>query len=1013
MMKKNTLGIKVNRWMFALTIGCVLLFTSFSQAINFVVQTTNSSEKIDPFENPIPLTDPYYIWEDTFDTEENIELTMSENYSVDNGFAVMKNTNSLWDDPEWTRLKPITLTNHGSEPMSNHAVKFVIAYDKDMQSDYDDIRFKHEDAGTVFLDYWIERIGQSSASIWVKFPTIPVGESMVYLFYGNPNATDASNFYAIFSDWEEMWAQDEQLSYHSDNEGAWDSDVEYGNDRFLVTWEEGTYPLLGYTLYYTQEIRGSLYDVDGNIKKFDFPIYEGVGTEYRNENPSIGFGANKFLVAWEHYITPTDVTSTNINARMVDSSGNTGTVFTVCNEPNVQADPYVVFDSNNNYFCIVWEDGRSGSGNYNIYGKLYNTNGVQVGSEKVIVSDASSQCEPWMAFDSVNSQYMIVWEEGDTPDNGPFDVWMGLYDQNLNLIGPGSGPSPIKLADGDADTDFNFPCVAYSEDTELFLVTWNDCDISDGDWWGNVWGTVIDSSGNIVENTFQIKSGEFVRTDIVPYLPSTFLVSFDGNGKIWGKLVSTEADVFPDDLQLSASNSAVADWGKMAIGQEKIFITWEDKRNIYPTPWNGNPDSFGNIWKLLIPDPGDVSYVAGGEQKLVLEATVTSIEISPGDLIQWHEFGVLYNGSITFNILDSSGTVVLISSVSPGEDLTSIDPIQHPGIRLQAIFERQNPSYTPELDKWSVEYVGIDNTPPQTMIQDITGDLGNNGWYITNPTIFLSATDGLYGTGVNHTYYQIDSEDPEEYNDDVGIELPPGDPHILSGVWDVYYWSVDKAGNVEPAQGPETIKLDKADPYVEIWDPADTSIVRGDFWVQVDASDVGSGIAYVDFDTGPPYDEAVRVYEDDPPGSGIYRWYCTRHHLFFKHIIAVAYDYAGNMDDDNIWVFFWRAIDIELPFIRNIKIYQPFDVSDVRLGLLFNSELEVKVSGYEDIDSIEFIATTIFTRKTQTIVDDDVTDGWSAAFDTRIGLYKLTAIMYQDDIEQERTVSRVIYIPLG
>ncbi|MGF3585127.1 MAG: hypothetical protein ACQXXD_05360, partial [Thermoplasmatota archaeon] len=589
-----------------------------------------------------------------------------------------------------------------------------------------------------------------------------------------------------------------------------------------------------------------------------------------------------------------------------------------CTASNCQADPNVEFDSVNNRFCVVWEDARNGMNNYNIYGRLYDTSGNPVGSEKTICTAANSQCEPWVAFDPVHEQYMIVWEEGLTADNGPFSIKAGLFDKNLNPVG-----STITIATGSSDTDYNFPCVEFSAEAQCYLVTWNDGDISDGDWWGNVWGRILDYSGNTIVNNFIIKAGNFVRTDIVNYLSSSFFVSFDNNGDIFGKLVLSNGQVVSGDVQLSASNSADADWANMAVGEGKIFVTWEDERIVNQIL----PSVYGNIWHLNIPSGSEVTYSIGTEKQLILTAQVTSKVISPENLLAWYEFGVQYAGSIVFNILDSNGVTVLISNAGDGEDLSGIDPVLHPGIRLQAYFTRTNPSYTPTLDSWKVVYVGLDEDPPETVISKIEGPLGLNGWYIGNVKIELSATDGQHGSGVNHTYFRIDDGVVQEYNKDNGIKIPldaTGDPNTMYGEWDVYYWSVDKAGNVEPPQGPQHIKLDKAPPYCEIWDPPDRANVpgQGGFWVQATATDVGSGVAYVEFDVGPPYESPVRVYNPDPPGSNNYKWWCDRsfEKSQWRHIIAVAHDYAGHEYEANIYVYFPRNIIVN--YVQTISVNQ-------------------------------------------------------------------------------------------
>ncbi|MFW6120447.1 MAG: DUF2341 domain-containing protein [Petrotogales bacterium] len=884
-------------------------------------------DSLQPVDGSPPLfDDPYYTWEDGFDTMEWIEADMSYNFTIVDSVAKIKNTYPVWTDSDWTRLKPINLTNNAGQTLLDYAINLTIDYDPDMQEDYEDIRFKHEDYPTTWLDYWIESKDSSSASVWVNIPEISTGSSMMFLFYGNPDATDQSDFYSVFSDWEEKWANDEKITYHGNNEGAWDPDVCHGNGEFLVAWEEGQPFKPPHTYGNKQEIRASIYEPDGTRLVFDKRVFKDSTTYYLNTNPSIAYGGGKWFVAWEHYGAQNypphnpSITTMDIKARMVKRSGSglqLGSVINVCNEDNCQADANVEFDTVNNQFCVVWEDARGGTNNYNIYGKLYDIDGDEVGSAD-ICTEGNSQCEPWVAFDPVNEQYMIVWEEGLSPDTGPFSIYAGLFDEDLIQLG-----DTITIATGDDDTDYNFPCVCFCEETERFLVTWNDGDISDEDWRGDIWGQILDESGDVVVDTFTIKSGNFIRSDIVPYLSTSFFVSYDDNGNIWGKLVSSEGDVFTDDVQLSASNSADADWANIAVGDEKIFVAWEDTRVYYSPPWNDMPDAYGNIWHLNIPSSSEVSYVFGTEKKLILTAQITSKVVEPDNLVSWYEFGVDFDESITFDILDSTGTIVLIEGASNGEDLSGIDPEIYPGLRLQAHFTRDDPSYSPTLDYWSVTYIGIDEEPPETIVSDIIGEQGDNGWYTSNVKIELDATDGLYGSGVNHTYFKIDDGDIQEYDDAVGIKLPQhatGDPNTPFGTWDVWYWSVDKAGNQEPSQGPVHIKIDKAPPYCNIWDPPDRGSVpkEGDFWIQATATDNGSGIHYVSFDIGPPYEDPVKVYSDDPPGSENYKWFCDRsfEKKQWKHIIAQAYDYAGHMYESNIYVFFpynFAKIKINIP----------------------------------------------------------------------------------------------------
>jgi len=916
----------------------ILVMLTMTVAQGIVQQKNIVGLPINPQTPLEPLDDPFFTWEDLFGTEENIDPYYSYDYELVSGVVQMKNTYPIWTDPSWSRMKPIQLTNTAGEPLANYAVKMTIEHESEMQSDYDDIRFKHEDS-TGWLDYWIESQDTTQAIVWVKVPVIPIGTSAMYLFYSNPSAQNQSDFYSVFTDWIPQEYNDFQISFHADNAGAWDPDVEYGNSRFFVAWEQGT-PNIIY-----QEIRGAIYDTNGGVVVSDFEVFSDNSPvyQYRNENPSIAFGGSKFFVAWEHYAVggAHDPTTMDIKGRTVSTNGGLGSVIDICAATGCQADANVQFDNINNRFCVVWEDARNGQTNYNVYGRLYDTNGNPVGSEKTIVSAANSQCEPWVAFDSTHEQYMIVWEEGLTPDNGPFSIKAGIFDENLNQIG-----STINIITGTADTDYNFPCVEFSVDAQRYLVTWNDGDISDGDWRGNVWGRIFDYSGVTIVNNFMIKSGNFVRTDIVNYLSSSYFVSFDSNGDIFGKLVLTDGQVVTGDIQLSASNSADADWANMAVGDGKIYVTWEDERIVN----QNHPSAYGNIWHLNIPTGSQVTYSIGTEKQLILNAQVTSKIISPSNLLAWYQFGVSHNGSITFNILDSNAITILIPNAGDGEDLSGINPIVHPGIRLRASFSRTNPSYSPTLDSWKVIYVGLDEEPPETQVSKVEGPLGLNGWYIGNVKIELSATDGQYGSGVNHTYFKIDAGPVQDYDEAVGIKIPlnaTGDPNTMCGNWDVYYWSVDNAGNVEPMQGPQKIKIDKAPPYVTIWDPPDRGNVYmfGNFWVQATATDECSGIDYVEFDVGPPYESPTKIEVDDPAGSNNYKWLCDYavDKFQWRHIIAVAHDYAGHEYEANIYVYFPRTT--HTPMLRLLKILDALDnirlfsfspgVYDLRLIHLF------------------------------------------------------------------------------
>jgi len=95
----------------------------------------------------------------------------------------------------------------------------------------------------------------------------------------------------------------------------------------------------------------------------------------------------------------------------------------------------------------------------------------------------------------------------------------------------------------------------------------------------------------------------------------------------------------------------------------------------------------------------------------------------------------------------------------------------------------------------------IDTAKPITN-HTLTGTMGNNTWYTTNVTITLSTVDP--GSGVNHTYYQIDEDDWNTYT--TSFIVSEEGTHTLK------YYSVDIAGNTEPVKGPYPFQIDATKP---------------------------------------------------------------------------------------------------------------------------------------------------------------------------------------------------------
>lgn len=125
-----------------------------------------------------------------------------------------------------------------------------------------------------------------------------------------------------------------------------------------------------------------------------------------------------------------------------------------------------------------------------------------------------------------------------------------------------------------------------------------------------------------------------------------------------------------------------------------------------------------------------------------------------------------------------------------------------------------------------------DTTPPVTTATASPID-GKNGWYFSNPTVALAATDDL--SGVTKTFYRINGGSWTDYSEPVTI--------TEEGIHTFEYKSIDKAGNVEPIKAVP-LQLDQTPPTLNVvldktslW-PANHKLITVN--ATLDASDAAS-----------------------------------------------------------------------------------------------------------------------------------------------------------------------------
>jgi len=221
------------------------------------------------------------------------------------------------------------------------------------------------------------------------------------------------------------------------------------------------------------------------------------------------------------------------------------------------------------------------------------------------------------------------------------------------------------------------------------------------------------------------------------------------------------------------------------------------------------------------------------------------------------------------------------------------------------------------LDSWQVRYIGLDEVPPVTILDHITGTQGLNGWYTSQSvTVWLSSYDLPEGTGsgVNHTYYMLNHGSTLEYDTGSGLSLVVTQNSSWMGIWDITFWSVDRSMNIEDNTQPDNtirVKIDAERPYVELTEPANEQQVYLPFWVRANATD-NAAIARVEFDIEPFGQNPGLPYVDTEPP---FEWLCNITEIknelssngqslgVNKMVRAQVFDQSGQTWIHEVWVY--------------------------------------------------------------------------------------------------------------
>ncbi len=913
--------------------------------------------------------------------------------------------------PAWQRLRPVYLTNNGSAA-TNAIVRIVVPYDGTMQSDFDDLRFTTS-TGVPLLYNRIIKTDGDSATVLIKIPSLPHGMTQIYMFYANPTATDGSS---MLLTWTKVTVDDVRISYVGATEGCWGPAVAHGVNQFLVTWAEGLPPETSsdesHRLIH-REIHGRLYNGQGGNP---IPV-PGVGgdivisptTAVHAENPSVAYSplTSRYLVAWEENPTLARY-AIGIHATVVRASDHFVYTPVTVDDPIFSGgsywpcrNPCVAFDNLSDRFLIVWSK-CDASSNIDVYGRLLDSYGGWIGGAFAIASGVGYQGQPFVASDN-DGHFQVSFENGTSGTNGPLSVRSILLNSN------GAPVSAFyTLETGSTYTDCIYPSSAYNPAKQQYLTAWNTGDISGLNYAGRIDAFRLSYYGIPQASMLTVKSSTIAkRTSVVPYFTPDYLVSYDYLAKVYGRVVTDDGIPIETELQLCDSLAAGADNAVLAVNGSNVFAIWEDERNHYYT------EVYGSVWHV------DQTMVTtqmsfGAEAPLLLDATLTSVPITPENFVHWKHFGdrsTLNNCTINFRLLNQSGTLVLKSWMNNGEDISLIT---QPIVRVQALFHRTQPVTSPAVDYWNVTaLVGGDLEAPHTWANVSPAvPNGENGWYTTPIQVTLQSFDNDSPPQNVSTYYRLNGGAVQNYTGPFNVSEEQANNSVE-------YWSRDLAGNEElPHKLLSGLNIDGTMPFVTITSPSMVIFLGEAQIAGVSVEETsGSGIDLVSVLIN---DEEVYSQSFNQTRWANVSWNFTALTGDSYDIKIRAFDHAGNIGTDRRLVSaseYGLYLPGYLYLFDSPKIGPLYQLQKLMMAVVINYDiLHVVLHSFPaDAVSAEFTATRQLLAGNYSFYDMNLSDGASYDMPLPVGVYQISVTLYDvqgSPVNQEVLIYKVFVLLL-
>ncbi|MCX8021407.1 MAG: putative Ig domain-containing protein [Syntrophorhabdaceae bacterium] len=398
--------------------------------------------------------------------------------------------------------------------------------------------------------------------------------------------------------------------------------------------------------------------------------------------------------------------------------------------------PAIAFDPFKNMWLATWETQDDACGDpqkdtcKNIYGQLIDMqNYLQYGSVISISKAPSDQTESKVAFDTVNQRYLVVWDDGRSSSASISN--MDIFGQFIDPTGRPSGANfPITVAPGNQIS----PALSFGDvDSRRFFIAWKDGRVSgDADIYGQAWSYSVAPQLLVTdENNVQIynQALDFGNVDVKLTSTKKFRIWNNGNSQLTIYSISTPDEPFTlitpkattispgvyYEMEVKFAPMAGGSYSGNASNNYKIEISSDGGSIVIYLSGNGDHTVPLNVTTASLPDAGrGVAY----SQKLTAEGGTAPYvwSISSGSLPAGLSLDVktgIISGTPTLTATDASFTVMVKD--------TNGDPTGTSATRNLSIKVTSMAVTTAGLNQWTQGVAGYaetlaatGGTPPYT-----------------------------------------------------------------------------------------------------------------------------------------------------------------------------------------------------------------------------------------------------------------------------------------------------------